>query len=64
MGEPKYRRPDCGTDPAPSTVCSRLISDPVKADDLVQDTLVRALSRSHLVAARHGYQGMDVYDFA
>jgi RNA polymerase sigma-70 factor (ECF subfamily) len=25
-----------------------LISDPVRADDLVQDTLVRALSRSHL----------------
>jgi len=48
MGEPSTEDLIAEQIPRLRRYARALISDPVKADDLVQDTLVRALSRSHL----------------
>ncbi|MGH1480415.1 MAG: sigma-70 family RNA polymerase sigma factor [Geminicoccales bacterium] len=48
MGEPNTEDLIAEQIPRLRRYARALISDPVKSDDLVQDTLVRALSRSHL----------------
>lgn len=48
MGEPDTEQLIAEQIPRLRRYARVLMSDPVRADDLVQDTLVRALSRSHL----------------